>query len=80
MFKPLQVLRTSRKTNNGTNSFEAGVRVRVVNFKDGVITARVQDPSLDKSLQGVRIKLKPEAVSTTKVGRPKKQEVVEASA
>jgi hypothetical protein len=72
-FKPLQVLRTARKTNNGIHSFEAGTRVRVVNFKEGVLTVRVQDSKLDASLQGQRIKVKPEAVVTTKVGRPKKQ-------
>lgn len=74
MFKPLQVLRTARKTSNGANSFEAGTRVVVVNFKDGKITARIADPALAPELQKQRLRLAPDAVATTKRGRPAKSE------
>lgn len=70
-FKPLQVLRTKVATRVKDFRLGVGTRVVVINFKDGVITARVQDKSKNEGAQGLRLSLTPEQVEMTHRGRPK---------
>jgi len=72
-FKSLQVLRTKVATRVKDFRLGVGTRIVVVNFKDGVITARVADPAKEKA-KGVRLTLKPTEVETTQRGRPRKED------
>jgi hypothetical protein len=73
MFRSLQVLRTSESVRTGTEprkSFPKGTRVRVVNFKDGVLTVRTEDKRFENA---VRLSLKTSQVEQTFRGRPRKE-------
>lgn len=75
MFKSLQVLRTKIPARVKDFRLRPGTRVVVVNFKDGVITARVQDNTINPNAQGLHLTLTPSDVEGTRRGRPTKEQV-----
>ena len=75
MFKSLQVLRTKIPARVKDFRLRPGTRVVVVNFKDGVITARVQDSTINPNAQGLHLTLTPADVEGTSRGRPTKAQV-----